>query len=216
MARNGVDTRERILVAARQCFSTSGYAVTTNKDIAKKAGITTGAIYHYFDSKQELFLAVAEEVQQVVLSEFERAIARHDDFTGRLRAVLDASVELHGRDPWLARFVSVEPVEATRHKELRSLATKGQVAVFGFFERLVVDGQERGEVSDAVDPSAVASMIVAVTMGLALLAAVLNNADRHRAATEAFAALVSGGLLSPSSDRARGGNARSAAPARRA
>src|SRR5688500_9154704 len=122
-----MDARQRILVAARRCFSTSGYAVTTNMDIANEAGLTTGAIYHYFVSKQALFLAVAEEVQQVVLGEFERAVAAADDFAGRLGAVLDASVELHRRDPWLARFVSVEPVEATRHKELRGLAAKGQL-----------------------------------------------------------------------------------------
>ena len=121
------------MLAARECFSQFGYAKTTNKDIAERAGITTGAIYHYFVSKQALFVAVVEEVQRVIFDELRDAVAGQPDLAAQVRALLDRSVDLHARDPWLARFISIEPVELTRHEELKGLMSTGQAAVFHFF-----------------------------------------------------------------------------------
>jgi AcrR family transcriptional regulator len=43
-------TRDRILHAARHSFAELGYMATTNKVLADEAGVTTGAIYHYFEA----------------------------------------------------------------------------------------------------------------------------------------------------------------------
>ena len=50
-------------------FARDGYEATTNRSIAKASGITSGAIYHYFDSKAELYAAVYEEVYDRVFAE---------------------------------------------------------------------------------------------------------------------------------------------------
>jgi AcrR family transcriptional regulator len=199
-ATASAETRARILLAARECFSRFGYAKTTNKDIATRAGITTGAIYHYFDSKQALFVAVVEEVQRVIFDEFREAVTGQPDLASQVRALLDRSVALHARDPWLARFISVEPVELTRHEDLRGLMSAGQAAVFHFFLGLAQEAADRGELARHIEPHAVANMLVAATMGLALFAAVADN-ERHRAATEAFQRLVDGSLMKRSRQR---------------
>ena len=54
------DRREQILGAALRAFAQKGFARTTNKDIAREAGITPGLIYHYFESKEALFRAIIE------------------------------------------------------------------------------------------------------------------------------------------------------------
>ena len=54
------DRREQILDAAMHVFAEKGFARATNKDIAHRAGITPGLIYHYFDSKEALLLAIVE------------------------------------------------------------------------------------------------------------------------------------------------------------
>jgi AcrR family transcriptional regulator len=54
------DRREQIIDAAMQVFSQKGYVRSTNKDIARAANITPGLIYHYFDSKEALLMAVVE------------------------------------------------------------------------------------------------------------------------------------------------------------
>ena len=54
------DRREHIIDAALRAFAQKGFARTTNKDIAREAGITPGLIYHYFESKEALFRAIID------------------------------------------------------------------------------------------------------------------------------------------------------------
>src|SRR5829696_3431107 len=54
------DRREQILDAALRAFARKGFARTTNKDIAREAGITPGLIYHYFANKEALFRAIID------------------------------------------------------------------------------------------------------------------------------------------------------------
>lgn len=55
------DRREQIIKAAMRVFAQKGYARATNRDVAREAGITTGLIYYYFESKEALLKAVLEE-----------------------------------------------------------------------------------------------------------------------------------------------------------
>ena len=54
------DRREQIIDAAMRVFAQKGFVRATNKDVAHEAGITAGLIYHYFESKEALFMAVIE------------------------------------------------------------------------------------------------------------------------------------------------------------
>jgi AcrR family transcriptional regulator len=55
------DRREQIINAAIRVFAQKGFARATNRDIAHEAGITTGLIYYYFKSKEDLLRAALEE-----------------------------------------------------------------------------------------------------------------------------------------------------------
>jgi AcrR family transcriptional regulator len=55
------DRREQIIDAAMRVFAQKGYARATNRDVAREAGITTGLIYYYFKSKEDLLRAALEE-----------------------------------------------------------------------------------------------------------------------------------------------------------
>lgn len=57
-------TRERLLEAARELFTTSGYHATTTPLLAKRAGVAEGTIYRHFPSKRALLNAAYQEVQQ--------------------------------------------------------------------------------------------------------------------------------------------------------
>jgi AcrR family transcriptional regulator len=59
--RRGPYTRQQILDASLSLFSRQGFARTTVRDIARKAGITDAAIYYHFESKRELLEALVEE-----------------------------------------------------------------------------------------------------------------------------------------------------------
>jgi AcrR family transcriptional regulator len=57
----GEDRREQIIDAAMRVFAQKGFARATNRDVAREAGITTGLIYYYFTSKEDLLKAALEE-----------------------------------------------------------------------------------------------------------------------------------------------------------
>src|SRR5262245_51855380 len=111
-------TRARILAAARICFARTGYASTTNKEIADHAGLTAAAIYQYFDSKTALWLATVHDANQALIDMYRRVIVDAESMRRALRLVLTASARLHEGDPSLAAFLSTMPVEMTRHPEL--------------------------------------------------------------------------------------------------
>lgn len=63
LAEQSVATRTKLAAAARELFAERGYAGTTTEDIVKRARVTRGALYHHFESKDEVFTAVYETME---------------------------------------------------------------------------------------------------------------------------------------------------------
>ncbi|MBV9486572.1 MAG: TetR/AcrR family transcriptional regulator [Frankiaceae bacterium] len=57
-------TRGALVAAARALFAERGFAGVSREEIVERAGVTRGAMYHYFASKEDLFRAVYEEVER--------------------------------------------------------------------------------------------------------------------------------------------------------
>jgi AcrR family transcriptional regulator len=60
LSRKGVQTRARLVEAAKKVFERDGFLEARIVDIAEAANLAPGSFYHYFDSKEELFLEVAQ------------------------------------------------------------------------------------------------------------------------------------------------------------
>ncbi|MBM3670934.1 MAG: TetR/AcrR family transcriptional regulator [Actinobacteria bacterium] len=197
-ASRAAATRARILNAARVCFAEQGYGATTNRAIAEGAGITTGAIYHYFASKQELYESVLVEVEDIVSAQLEAVRdAAVPTTTAQVRAVLEQSVALNREDSSLARFLVTVPTDVRRHAELSPLL--GQLARYN--ERLlgpIVDGAlRREEVAAGVSRATLLGMLGVILAGLVEVSANLTTPDQHARNTEAVLALLEGHLFEP-------------------
>jgi AcrR family transcriptional regulator len=59
-SRKGAETRARLVKAAKEVFERDGFLEARIVDIAKRAKVSYGAFYHYFDSKEQIFREVAE------------------------------------------------------------------------------------------------------------------------------------------------------------
>ena len=94
-SRSGEDARrERILDGARRCFARYGYEGATVVRLEQEIGLSRGAIFNWFDSKEELFIALAARDNERLL----RVFAEEG-----LEAILDALLE---DDPdWLAVYL---------------------------------------------------------------------------------------------------------------
>jgi TetR/AcrR family transcriptional repressor of uid operon len=193
-ASSSVETRQRILDVARQSFAELGYGVTTNNHIATKAGITTGALYHYFDSKLAIYLAVHDEVEALVRTHYEQALAAHDTFVDRLFAILEVSWRLNAHDPSIARFLGSARVDVVRHDELREHLSARPAPIRDLLRSLVDHGVSTGE----IPPGREAQVFVLLRVLLVGLAgATSGDLAEQRAAIEAIGALVHGRLLAP-------------------
>jgi len=71
-------TRRALLDSATELFVQRGFATTSLDEVAAKARVTKGAIYHHFPSKQSLFEAVSEEVEETTGTAIVEAAAAHD------------------------------------------------------------------------------------------------------------------------------------------
>ena len=178
-----------------QMFARDGYAATTNRAIARSSGLTSAAIYHYFSSKTELYVAVYEEVFDRVYTEFEKAIVGQPTLVAQFTAVLDAAARMNREDPTVPAFVIGVAGDAQRHPELTQLLRPLQRRITTFFRRLVVAAAERGELAADVDVRAVQDLLNAVLTGLARLSAVTADARRHSAAVDALQRVFAGTLL---------------------
>ena len=58
------ETKERLLISAKKEFVEKGYLQASLRNICKNAGVTTGALYFFFQDKEDLFAAIVEEPLQ--------------------------------------------------------------------------------------------------------------------------------------------------------
>jgi AcrR family transcriptional regulator len=191
-ASESAPTRDRIVHAARLAFAELGYAATTNKTLADSADVTTGAIYHYFDSKLDLYRAVNNEVQTEVYTQFEEVVDGADSFLDGFARMLDLAHEMNNTDPSLARFLGAVRIDVRRNPELRSLFKPSTIRRERFIQNLVDIGVATGEL-DAADSDRTAALIRAVLVGL--VDAVSDDPVIHRAAIDALKLLVEGKLI---------------------
>lgn len=189
-ASRSVDRRRRILDAARQTFAELGWEVTTNNAVAEKADVTGAAIYHYFDSKLDMFRAVHDDVERMVSAEFAEAVAASETFTGQFEAILERAYELNARDPSLARFMASSRVDMNRNPDLRAAIRRW--AGDDIVASLVKTGLATGEIP-ARRKKQVSALVRAILVGLN--DAVSDDLSEQRAAIDGARALLEGTLL---------------------
>ncbi|MFP8960100.1 ScbR family autoregulator-binding transcription factor [Streptomyces nanhaiensis] len=160
MARQerGIRTRREVLEAAAEVFAERGYAAATISEILSRAGVTKGALYFHFASKEELLRGVLEEQFT------EKDIVPRES---KLQEWVDVGMALAHRlprEPLLragARLMS-DP-------KLQELFGRGpQVSWVGLTHRLLAQAGERGELLPHVVPGETAQFVVNAWNGVQL------------------------------------------------
>ncbi len=84
-----INTRQLIASAAIKLFSENGYAGTSIRDIVESAGVTKPMLYYYFNSKEELYRSVLNDIYDAWLPLLQERIEEKTDFQTRLFSLLD-------------------------------------------------------------------------------------------------------------------------------
>lgn len=162
---DSADTRRMILRIARETFSVLGYEMATNREIASRSGVTPGALYHYFGSKLDLYLAVHSYTQDLVYGRFNDAIVGRSTFVDQFTSVLDTAHDLNKTDPSVARFLGAVRVDVRRHPEMHAAVEPRSRQRERFFAEMVEIGVRSGEIS-ASRREIVFAYVLTVLVGL--------------------------------------------------
>jgi AcrR family transcriptional regulator len=103
--RGEEDTRARLLAVAAGCFARHGYAAASIRDIAGAVGVTVGAVYVHFRSKDRLLVAVYEAGVRRIGEAVDAAVAGESDPWERLKAAACAHLEALIEDDSFARVI---------------------------------------------------------------------------------------------------------------
>ena len=186
------DTRKLLVKEARRSFADVGYDATTNRALAQAVGITTGAIYHYFPSKLDMYVAAYAEMQEDVQSTFEAAAAGHETFTDKFSAILDSIALMSAKDPSLASFVVGVASESQRHPELSKAIAPLRIGLGQFLSKMCADAVARGEIVPGINAQVLQDLINVVLTGLSRFAIAVNDQQRGLDVIEGLKRIVAG------------------------
>ncbi|GER90487.1 DNA-binding transcriptional repressor AcrR [Dictyobacter vulcani] len=165
-------TRKRLLDAALESFHTHGYAATTLEDIARRAGITRGAIQWHFGSKADLFNTLVRECYQRVAIQFQAIYTQGGTPLQALRRILlswltypeqDADFRIMLELTLLKTEVSPELAEGMQEK------IAGNRSSIQFFAGLIQQGITAGEIRSDVRPEVAATAALGIINGMTSL-----------------------------------------------
>jgi AcrR family transcriptional regulator len=171
--------RQEILQSAHACFAKKGYEASTVDDIVTHSGISKGAIYNYFKSKDEIYLALMEGQTDESGSKFTKAILELPTAIEKLNYLIEAYVsnDPNDEDNKNQALVHFEfRLYSTRKPELMKALT-GRYK--GFFVSLLVkiieEGQISGEFNKQIMPEMYADIFWAMINGATLQATILEK-----------------------------------------
>ena len=159
--RRSARTRERIIEAATEVFARRGVHGTRVADIAERAGIAYGLVYHHFRNKEEILSAIFAERWAQYVAYLEELARTPAPFRERMRRLIHFWVETYRQDNDL---MTVMINEITRSYEfLESHDITAVLVAFDPIERIIVEGRDNGEVRADLD----ARLATYVVLGVA-------------------------------------------------
>jgi TetR/AcrR family transcriptional repressor of nem operon len=172
-AKEGKTTREVVIEAATRLIHLQGYQNTTLDDVLGASGVGKGNFYHYFKSKEDLGFAILDRVIEAFISRgIEPCFADADAprlgqircFLGRVRTALHERNCVGG-----CLFGNLAAELADVHEGFRTRLASLFARWNARLTQALTEAQERGEVSEACRPDAVAYFLVASLEGAMLL-----------------------------------------------
>lgn len=150
-AEAAADRREQILKAAVEVFAERGFHRTRVSDIAKRAGVAYGLIYHYFESKDHVLNSVFEENWRLflkVLREIEGDRERRAP--DRLASIASLLIEALKITPSIIQVI-IQEISRSDRFVLEEKVNAFEDA-FAVVRSIIEQGQARGEFRASLDP----------------------------------------------------------------
>ncbi|UPG69020.1 MULTISPECIES: TetR/AcrR family transcriptional regulator [Gordonia] len=177
-------TRASLIDAGRKLFGERGFADVGTQEIVAEAGVTRGALYHQFDDKKGLFVAVYDDVEQSIVAQIAAAVGERagEDPLAALKAGMRLFLRLC-TEPEVHRITLVEAPSVLGWSEWRA---RGEEFGFALVEGLIAAAIATGQAVEQPTRPLAHVAIGALDEAALFVAA----ADDREAATEQVAAVL--------------------------
>lgn len=149
--------RNEIIAAALRLFAQKGIKSTTIRDISTAAGVTEGALYRHFESKEELARSLFEECAAVLHQHLAHSIADVQGAREQLCALCEGFFAFAAERPEVYEFVMA------RHHDTIGPSRPGQPMPKDIFVRVLENGMAAGELRD-MDSHLAAAMVIGMCL----------------------------------------------------
>jgi TetR/AcrR family transcriptional regulator, fatty acid metabolism regulator protein len=164
--KKAVDKRSIILEAALKTFVKRGYPSTKVAEIASEAGVAEGTLYNYFQSKEDLLLALFDEKWGGIISEIRGKIARLDDPNKKLKAIFSVVVMMFKKNRQLAELFMVDIKQSSIF--LNNYTINRIVEFLDLIEQVLEEGKRKGIYRRDLDTRVAKMIIFGAAQGILL------------------------------------------------
>jgi AcrR family transcriptional regulator len=155
--------REHILAAAAHCFARAGFHRTTMQDICREAGVSPGALYVYFDSKEALIAGIAER-DRAEFAERLAAVAEAPEF---LAALKELGEHYFVREARPSHLMCIEiGLESTRNPRIAEIHRSVDEFVRSSFEKLFQRLKDEGHIAPDLPIPVVVQLFSVIADGM--------------------------------------------------
>ncbi|MEU5420927.1 TetR/AcrR family transcriptional regulator [Streptomyces sp. NPDC001407] len=173
---------DMVIDQAMDVFWRKGYGATTPQDLVDETGIGKGSLYHAFGSKHALFARALERYRDTQAAALVELLGGSGPVRDRLRAGLEALVEIDLGDPGRRGCFGVNTatelggVDAEATELVRRMFERTE----GAFRAALEEGQRSGEIGGRLDVHAAASLLLATVIGMRVIARTAEGPERLR------------------------------------
>ena len=170
-------------------------ADVTTAQLAEAIGVTQGAVFRYFESKEAIWLAVLDDASERLLARLRQAAAQHPaNGLHALEAVFQAHVDFVVHHPGLPRLVFQE-LQRPDETALKAKVCQLMQAYRMLLVHLLQRGQSEGLIATTVEPHAATVVLMGAVQGLVMQALMSGNVAAMRAQAPRLFQILRAGLL---------------------
>ncbi len=159
--------RDRILDAAEALYMRTSFGETSMNDIVSESGLSKGAIYNHFKSKEELIVAIYERFMERTLKQLETMLEAESTTSRKLELIGDVAFVATADRPRAFQAMNVEfMVAASRMEALASRMEARYNETVGLLRDTIQEGINSGEFRDDIDAGDVAAILFAAADGM--------------------------------------------------
>jgi AcrR family transcriptional regulator len=170
--------RQQILDAARVCFIRKGFYETSMQDVFREAGLSAGAVYRYFKSKDEIVRAIATEGQELLVGFMEGILEENplpplSDIVGRFGDLVISLTQPNG----ILRIAPHAWAAAMHNPEIAVAVQNLVHGIRSWLLKIVERLRDEGQLAQDIDATSVSSTLSCVMPGFILARLLLEDVD---------------------------------------